>query len=154
MIDQFTGIEHNYLILPLSGKQFADMKEMCEKHIPSITCSAVIRKGHPYIVVDYGFGGYLKSTIPLDEVFYSGEKLGDKLKAGDALTVILTDKPQDEVVTISKKKAVFNVALEDLVAFSFIYTPEMEEIYALYSLYQRTKQGEKPNRRTRKPKKA
>jgi len=137
ILDEFTGIEHNCLILSLKKKQFEHMRELCEKHIPSISCSAVIRRGHPFIVVDYGFGGFLKSTVPLDEVFYSGEKLGDKLKVGDVLTVILTAHPQDEVITLSKKKASFNVPLEEILAFSFKYTEEMDEIYTFYNLTQR-----------------
>ena len=137
MVDEFTGIEHDYLILSLTKKQFEDMRELCEKQIPSISCSAVIRKGHPFIVVDYGFGGFLKSTIRLDEVFYSGEKLGDKLKVGDVITVILTAHPQDKVITLSKKKVSFNVPLEEILAFSFKYSEEMDEIYTFYELVQR-----------------
>lgn len=135
MLDEFTGIEHNYLILPLEKKQFERMRELCEEHIPSISCSAVIRKGHPHIAVDFGL--YFKSSIPLDEVFSSGEKLGDKLKVGDLLTVILTDRPQEQVITLTKNKASFNVPLEELLAFSFKYTEEMDEIYTLYKIIQR-----------------
>jgi len=137
MVDEFTGMEHNYLILQLEKKQFEDMKKLCIEHIPSISCSAVIRKGHPSIAVDYGFGGFLKSTIPLDEVFCSDETLGDKLKVGDVLTVILTTHPQDKVITLSKKKKSFNVPLEEIFAFSFKYTKEMDEIYTFHKLLQR-----------------
>ncbi len=137
MSDEITGTEHNYLILSLEKKQFERIRELCEEYIPSISCSAVIRKGHPFIAVDYGFWGSFKYAIPLDEVFYSGEKLGDKLKVGDVLTVILTAHPQDRVITLSKKKVSFNVPLEEILAFSFEYTKEMDEIYTFYKLIQR-----------------
>lgn len=127
------------------------MKKLIDEHVASVSCSAMIRKGHPYVIVDYGLMGF-KSTFRLDEVFVSGERLGDKLKVGDVLTVILTAKPQDEVYTISRKKATFNASLDEIIAFSFSYTPEMEEIYAFYNLYQRIKQGEKTNPKTEKRK--
>lgn len=135
MEDELTGVEHNYLILPLEEKQFQRMRELCKEHIPSISCSAVIRKGHPYIAIDFGL--YFRSSIPLDEVFYSGERLGDKLKVGDVLTVILTDRPQDQVITLTRNKMSFNVSLEELLVFSFKYTEEMHEIYTFYQLIQR-----------------
>lgn len=144
MTDQFTGIEHTYLILPLTEKQFADMKKISDEHIPLVTCSAMIRKGHPYIVFDYGLVG-VKSTLPLDEVFESGERFGDKLKVGDVWTVILTAKPQDEVYTLSKKKVDFKVSLDEIIAFSFRYTEEMSELYTFFQFYQRAKIPEKPH---------
>jgi hypothetical protein len=154
MTDQFTGIEHTYLILPLTEKQFESMKKVSDEIIPLVTCSAMIRKGHPCIVFDYGIMGDVKSTLPLDEVFESGERLGDKFKVVDVLTVILTAKPQDKVITSSKEKVTFNVSLDEIIAFSFSYTLEMEEIYAFYNLFQRVKQGERANPKTRKRKTA
>jgi hypothetical protein len=142
IIDKKTGIEHTYMILSLGKDEFEDIKEMCSKHIPFITCCAVLRKGHPYIVVDYGFGGTLKATIPLDDKFDSGDLLGDKFNVGDVATVILTDKPQDKVIDL-KKKDVFNVTLDEIIAYSFVYTVEMQEIYDLYCYYQEMKDNKK-----------
>ena len=67
----------------LEKNKFEDFKKLCEEHVPNVTCSAMIRKGHPFITIDYGFGGFSKSAIPLDEVFYSGEELGEKLEVGN-----------------------------------------------------------------------
>ena len=66
---------------------------------------------------------------------------GDKLEAGDVLTVILTDRAQDDVITVTKKGAVLKVPLEELIAFSFTVTEEMKEIYIFYELTKRMKKG-------------
>lgn len=146
IIDEFTGIQHNYLILPLEKEQFESTKKLFEKYIPAISCSAVLRNGHPYIIIDYGFGGHFKSTIPLDETFYSGENLGDKFDIGEVVTIILTDRPQDKVITLSKKGVSFEVPLEELIAFSLTYTEEMAEIYTFYKLVQQIK-SKQPHKR-------
>jgi len=145
--DEKTETEHAYLILPFGKEEFETIKEMCSKHIPLITCCAILRNGHPYIVIDYGFGGTLKATIPLDDRFDSGDLLGDKFNVGNVVTVILTDRPQDRVIDL-KKKDVFNVTLDEIIAYSFTYTEEMQEIYALYRYYQRLKGNKKKKPKT------
>jgi len=138
-VDELTGVEHKYLILQMEKEKFDDMRKLCTEHIPFVSCSAVFRKEHPFVVIDYGsnFGGFLKTAIPLDEVFLSGEALGEKLEVGDVLTVILTAHPQDKVITISKKKISFNVSPEEVIACSFRYTEEMDAIHTFYKLLQR-----------------
>lgn len=137
LMDEHAGFEKTFLVLCSKEDKFKHLRKLYEEHIPSVYCSAVIRKGHPFITVDFLVGGFFKLALPLDEVFESGETLGDKLKVGDVLTVILTNHSQDELITISKKKPSFNLPLKEVLAFSFRYAEEMAEIYASYKLLQR-----------------
>jgi len=148
LIDEFTGIEHIFLISELEKNDFEKVKEYCEEHIPHFSCSAVFRKGRPYITVDYGFGGCFKYAIPLDDLYFSGERLGDKLEVGDVITIILSNYPQEEVMKLTKKGFSLLVPLEDLIAYSFIYTEEMNQIYEFYKLAQRIKSRKSRKKKT------
>jgi len=143
LIDELNGIKHIFLISQLNKTEFEKVKEYCEKYIPTFYFSAVFRKGHPYITVDYGAGGFFKWAIPLDDLYYSGERLGDKLHVGDVLTMILSEHPQDNVLVMTKSGLSLLVPLKDLIAYSFTYTEEMNQIYAFYKLAQRIKQPTK-----------
>ena len=136
ILDDINKLMHEYLVCPIEKDEFKHLKEVFEESIPSISFSAVIRKGHPQLLVDYGS---FRSAIPLDEVFGSGEMLGDKLEDGDILTIILSDLPQDEVFVSTGDTMTLNVPLEDLIAYSFVYTEEMQEIYSFYKFVQRMK---------------
>ena len=56
---------------------------------------------------------------------------------GDTLTVILTSKAK--AVNVSKDKVYVNVPLEEIIAFTFLYTADMAENYALFNMYQQPK---------------
>jgi len=120
MRDDETKSWHNYLVLFRLGLIVRYLK---------LSCWALIRKGRPYVVFDYG------GTICLSETFGSGETLGDKLTVGDVLTVILTDKPQDKLFLFSKDSLVLNFGLEEVIVYPFTYNKEMEEIYDFYKHY-------------------
>jgi hypothetical protein len=66
-----------------------------------------------------------------------GHKIGNELAVGDVLTVILTSKLK--AVRISKDKVYMNVPLEEVLAFSFLYTADMAENYALFNMYKQPK---------------
>jgi hypothetical protein len=134
-LDEFTGTYHKYLIVPLEREQFQNVKESCEKGIPVTSGSAVIRKGHPFISIDFGASLYA-TAIPLDDVFGSGERLGDKLIVGDILTIVLTDQPQDKVIISSKHRFHLNVPMEDILVLPLRYTEEMNEIYSFFKTFQ------------------
>ena len=71
----------------------------------------------------------------LDDVFYSGEWLGSKLKVGDLITIILTSVPQDEAMTITKdEKMVINVPKEKMIATTIKYSAEIDELFSFYVL--------------------
>jgi hypothetical protein len=129
-----SGIKHKILSTPLNEKELSDLTGQCEKCMPSLLFSSLIRNGHPYVVVD--FGGW-KTAIPLDQESEDGHKVGDELGMGDVLTVILTSKP--DAVTVSRDKIYLNVPLEQIIAFSFLYTADIAEIYALYNMYKQPK---------------
>lgn len=141
--DESTGIEHNYLIIPTKEEDMERLRE----HIPTVTCSAIMRNGKPCLIIDFDIS---KVAIPLDETFLSGQKLGDKLKVGELLTMILTSCPQDKVYSISKKKVTFNVPLKQIIAFTFRYSEEMGEIYTFYQLHKRIKAPESHSQRETK----
>lgn len=128
------SVKHNILVLPLNETEYNDLAGQCEKCMPSLVISSLIRNGHPYVVADFGGG---KTAIPLDEASEDGHKIGDELAIGDVLTVILTSNPG--AVRISRDKAYMNVPLEQVLAFSFLYTADIAENYAFYQLYKQPK---------------
>ncbi|MGD0070922.1 MAG: hypothetical protein ABSB71_05120 [Candidatus Bathyarchaeia archaeon] len=109
----------------------------CERCIPSISVSSLVQNGHPYVIVDFGAGGSWKTAIALEEASEDGHKIGDELAVGDVLTVILT--PESQAVKISKDKVYMNVPLKEVLAFSFLYTADMAENYALFNMYEQPK---------------
>ena len=134
-IEDVMGRQHHYLILPISASEFERMKTLFDEHIPSISYSGMIRKGHPIIMINWdGLHGF-RHAIPLDEVFYSGEMLGKKLEVGDLLTIIWTSVPQDEAVKLIKKdrRLVFNIPMEKMIATTIKYSEEIEELFHFYT---------------------
>lgn len=99
MRDDETKTWHNYLVLPLSKDEFVTLQSRFETQVPKLSCWATIRKGRPFIVFEYG------GTICLSEPFGSGETLGDKLAVGDIVTVVLTDKPQDQLFVFFRRQS-------------------------------------------------
>ena len=132
-----SSVKHKVLIVPLNDKEMNTLVGQCERCIPSISISSLIQNGHPYVIVDFGAGGAWKTAIPLDEASEDGHKIGDELAVGDVLTVILTAESQ--AVKISKDKVYMNVPLEDVLAFSFLFTADIAENYALYNMYKQPK---------------
>ncbi len=128
------SVKHNILVLPLSETEYNDLAGQCEKCMPSLTISSLIRKGHPYVVAD--FGGW-KTAIPLDEESEDGHKIGDEMEIGDVLTVILTANP--DVIKVSRDKAYMNAPLEQVLAFSFLFTSDIAENYSFYKMYNQPK---------------
>jgi hypothetical protein len=61
--------------------------------------------------------------------------LGEKLQPGDIITVILTDKPQDQLFVLTDNKLTVNFGLEEVTVYPFTYTKEMEQIYEFYTHY-------------------
>jgi hypothetical protein len=97
----------------------------------------MVQNGHPYVIVDFGAGGSYKTALALDEKSEDGDKVGDELEIGDLLTVILTSKAKS--VKVSKEKVYLNVPLKDILAFSFLFTADMAENYALFKMYKQPK---------------
>ncbi len=126
-------IKHKVLVVPLSDTEMKEVSGQCAKCMPSIAISSLIQLGHPYVIVDFGGGDAWKTAIALDEVSEDGHRIGDELSMGDVLTVILTSK--SKAAKISKEKVYMNVPLEDVLVFSFLYTAEMAENYAIYKTY-------------------
>jgi hypothetical protein len=54
------------------------------------------------------------------------------LAIGDVLNVILTSEAQ--AIRVTRDKVYLNVPLEAVLAFSFIYTADMAENYALFKM--------------------
>lgn len=108
----------------------------CEKCMPSISISSLVQIGRPYVIVDFGAGGW-KTAIPLDEASEDGHKIGDELGVGDVLTVILTS--ESKALKVSKDKVYMNVPLESVLAFSFLYTADIAENYALFKMIKQPK---------------
>ncbi len=104
---------------------------------PQSLISSLVQMGHPYVIIDFGGGDAWKTAIALDEESEDGHKLGDELAMGDTLTVILTSKAK--AMNISEDKVYMNVPLEDVLAFSFLYTADIAENYALYKMYKNPK---------------
>jgi hypothetical protein len=131
------NVKHKVLLVPLSDTEMKEVSGQCAKCMPSIAISSLIQLGHPYVIVDFGGGDAWKTAIALDEVSEDGHKIGDELAMGDVLTVILTSK--SKAAEISKEKVYMNVPLEDVLVFSFLYTADMAQNYALYKIYRRQK---------------
>jgi hypothetical protein len=131
--DKWFGGQHTYLIVPIESKELKTLKNLFSETAPSLTFSAFLLFGHPCIGINYN---QYAVRIPLDEVFASGKMLGDNLKIGDVTTLILTDKPQNEVITLPTKE-IFNFELENIIAYVFTCTKEMQEVFQLYSFYKR-----------------
>lgn len=127
----------NNLVMQVSKEEYSSLKTKFDSEVPKLACWAVIRNGNPYIVFEYG------GSIRLSEEFGSGETLGDKLGVGDIVTVILTDKPQDQLFVLSEGSLKINFNLEDVIAYPFTYTKEMEQAYEFYSHYTKLKGGDR-----------
>ena len=134
--DEFS-VKHKVLLIPLSDTEMKEVSGQCAKCMPSISISSLIQLAHPYVIVDFGGGGAWKTAIALDEVSEDGHRIGDELAMGDVLTVILTSK--SKAARISKEKVYMNVPLEDVLVFSFLYTADMAENYAVYKIYRQQK---------------
>jgi fructoselysine-6-P-deglycase FrlB-like protein len=65
--------------------------------------------------------------------------LSEKLNVGDIVTVILTDKAQDQLFVFNDNNLTLNFSLEEVVVYPFTYTKEMEQIYEFYSNYTKLK---------------
>ena len=129
-------VEHKILVIPLSDTEMNEVSGQCAKCMPSIAISSLIQLGHPYVVVDFG-GDAWKTAVALDEKSQDGHNIGDELKLGDVLTVILTSK--SNAANISTEKVTMNLALEEVLVFSFLFTAEMTENYAFYKMYHQSK---------------
>jgi hypothetical protein len=126
-----SSIKHKILVIPLNQKEMVQLVGECEKCMPSISISSIVQIGHPYVVVDFS-GGTWKTAIALDKESEDGHRIGDELAIGDVLNVILTADPQ--AVTVLGDKAYMNVPLESILAFSFLYTADIAENYALFKM--------------------
>jgi hypothetical protein len=127
----------NYLVIQLGKEEFDALKTRFDSQVPRFSCWAIIRKGNPYIVFEYG------GTICLSESFGSGETLGDKLTVGDVVTVILTDKPQDQLFVFANNTLDLKFSLEEVIAYPLTYTEEMEQIYDFYLQYAKIKDNKR-----------
>ena len=125
--DDETKSWHNYLVVPLSKEGFSALRTQFESHVPNFSCWALLKKGQPYIVFDYG------GAVCLSEAFGSGETLGDKLAAGDVVTVVLTDKPQEQLFVFSEGNLTLNFSLDEVIVYPFTYNKEMETTYVFTS---------------------
>jgi hypothetical protein len=131
-----SSIKHKVLVVPLSQTEMTRLVGQCEKCMPSIAVSSIVQAGHPYVVVDFS-GGTWKTAIALDQESEDGHKVGDELVVGDVLNVILTSEAN--AVTVSREKVYMNVPLESVLAFSFLYTVDIAENYALYKMINQPK---------------
>ena len=132
-----SNVKHKVLVVPLTETEMNELMTQCKECMPSISVSSMVQKGHPYVIVDFGAGGSYKTALALDEESEDGHKVGDELEIGDLLTVILTSKTK--AVRVSKDKVYFNVPLEEVLAFSFLFTADMAENYALFKMYKQPK---------------
>jgi hypothetical protein len=132
-----SSVKHKVLVIPLSQTEMNELVGKCEKCMPSIAISSLVQIGHPYVIVDFGGGGAWKTAIALDKESEDGHRVGDELAVGDVLNVILTSEPK--AVRVSRDKVYMNVPLEAVLAFSFIYTADMAENYALFKMYNQPK---------------
>jgi hypothetical protein len=132
-----SDVEHKVLVVPLTEAEMGKLMGQCKECMPSIYVSAMVQNGHPYVIVDFGSGGSYKTALALDEESEDGDKIGDELEIGDLLTVILTSKAK--AVKVSKDKVYLNVPLEEVLAFSFLFTADMAENYALFKMYKKPK---------------
>lgn len=129
--DSESKVWHNYLIIQVPTPEYNSLKA---KVTQSIAPWPVIQNGRPTIVFGYG------AMINLSEAFGSGETLGEKLHAGDIVTVILTDKPQDQLFQNKEGTATLNFNLSDVTIHPFTFTKEMEQTYEFYSNYTKLKE--------------
>jgi hypothetical protein len=134
--DQYS-IAHKVLVVSLGETEMGQVVGQCAKCMPSISISAMVQMGHPYVIMDFGGGNGWKTAVALDEESEDGHKIGDELTVGDTLTVILTSK--SKAISVSRDKAYINVPLEDILAFSFLYTADMAENYALFKMFRQPK---------------
>ncbi|HMK94031.1 MAG TPA: hypothetical protein VK536_01390 [Candidatus Limnocylindrales bacterium] len=132
-----SSVVHKVLAVTLSEAEMNELMAQCKECMPSISVSSMVQNGHSYIIIDFGAGGSYKTALALDEESEDGYKVGDELSIGDLLTVILTSKAK--AVRISKDKVYMNVPLKEVLAFSFLYTAEMAENYALFKMYRQPK---------------
>lgn len=132
-----SNIQHKVLVVPLSGAEMNELMAQCKECMPTISVSSMVQNGHPYVIVDFGAGGSYKTAIALDEEMEEGPRVGDDLGVGDLLTVILTSNAKP--VRVSKDKVYLNVPLEQVLAFSFLFTADMAENYALFKMYSEPK---------------
>ncbi len=131
-----SSVKHKILAIPLTQKEMNELTGLCEKCMPSISVSSLVQMGHPYVTVDFGGNGW-KTAIALDEESEDGHPVGDELAIGDVLTVILTVNPHS--VRVSRDKVYMNVPLEAILSFSFLYTADMAENYALFKMIKKPK---------------
>jgi len=132
-----SNIKHKILVVPINETEMNELSGQCKECMPSISVSTLVQNGHPYVIVDFGTGVSWKTAVPLDKASEDGHKIGDELALGDVLTVILTSKLK--TVRISKDKVYMNVPLEEVLAFSFLYTADMAENYALFKMVKQPK---------------
>lgn len=126
-----SSVKHKVLVVPLSQIEMNQLVGQCEKCLPSISISSIVQIGHPYVIVDFN-GGTWKTAIPLDEESEDGHRVGDELEVGDVLNVILTS--DTKALSASKERVYMNVPLESILAFSFLYTVDIAENYALFKM--------------------
>jgi hypothetical protein len=131
-----SSVKHKVIVVPLSQTEMNELVGQCQKCMPSISISSLVQIGHPYVIVDFS-GGTWKTAIALDEESEDGHRVGDELAIGDVLNVILTSDTQ--AMRVSRDKVYMNVPLEAVLAFSFIYTADMAENYALFKMYNQPK---------------
>ena len=132
-----SNVKHKVLVVPLNATEMNELMAQCKECMPSISVSSMVQNGHSYVIVDFGSGGSYKTALALDEESEDGDKVGDELALGDLLTVILTSK--EKAVKVTKDKVYMNVPLKEVLAFSFLYTAEMAENYALFKMYKQPK---------------
>lgn len=132
-----SSVKHKILVIPLGQKELDKLVGQCEKCMPSIFISSLVQMGHAYVIVDFGGEGSWKTAIPLDQESEDGHKVGDELAVGDVLNVILTSDAK--AMRVSGDKVYMNVPLESILAFSFLYTADMVENYALFKMYTQPK---------------
>ena len=131
-----SSVKHKVLVVPLNQKEMNQLVGQCEKCMPSISVSSIIQIGHPYVVIDFS-GGTWKTAIALDEESEDGHRVGDELAIGDVLNVILTS--DSKALRVSKERVYMNVPLESVLAFSFLYTSDIAENYALFKMIKKPK---------------
>jgi len=132
-----SNASHKILVVTLTGAEMNELMAQCKECMPSISVSSMVQNGHPYVIVDFGAGGSYKTALALDEESEDGDKVGDELEVGDLLTVILTSKAK--AVKVSKGRVYMNVPLDEVLAFSFLFTADMAENYAVFKMYKQPK---------------
>jgi hypothetical protein len=124
----------NYLIVQLPKEEYSAIHSRFGSQTPKLSCGAIIRDGVPYVVFEYG------GKVSLSETFGSGQTLGDKLFPGDLVTVILSDKPGEQLFVSSEGALKLSFSLDEVIVYVFTYTKEMEQIYDFYSHYIKVKE--------------